>query len=81
MKAGICQTPDKYEYSSYREYAQKANIIDTSFVFGYWDLVGFIEHHKQDIIAKCLDIEEKASIRVIDEQALELIKKFQSARA
>ena len=75
VKAGICKTPDKYEYSSYREYVQKADVVDTSFVFGHWDLSGFIEHHKQDIKAKCLDIEENASIRVTDEQARELIKR------
>ena len=75
IKAGICKKPEEYEYSSYIEYTQNTDLVDTSFVFGYWSVSSFIEHHKQSIIVKCLDIEDKVTIRVTDEQARELIKK------
>ena len=77
LKAGLCEKPGEYPYSSYNEYVKIPYVVDTSFVFGYWDLTRFVEYHDQTIFDKCLDIEESAStIRVTDEQAKAIIQKI-----
>ena len=75
IKAGICAKPGEYPCSSYREYVQKPDIVDTEFVFGYWDLACFIEHNDREQLEHCLDMEETATVRVTDEQARALIKR------
>ena len=75
IKAGICKKPNEYVYSSYNEYIGQAEIVDTSFVFGYWDKELFIVNNDQEIETICLDITEGTTIRVTDEEAKDIIKR------
>ena len=46
LKASIVDKPDKYPYSSYREYVYKAELVDTTFLMDKISLQDFIEHHQ-----------------------------------
>ena len=46
LKASIVDKPDKYPYSSYREYVYTAELVDTTFLMDKISLQDFIEHHQ-----------------------------------
>ena len=69
VKAGICKKPQDYNYSSYNEYFRKETLVDCDFVFGMIETDDFIKFNNEKAFEQCLDIEEKPTIRVTDEQA------------
>lgn len=75
VKAKLCDEPKDYLYSSYNEYIEKSKIVDTEFVFGFWNRTQFINANSYDVSAKCLDVTETPVARVTDNQAKIIIKK------
>ena len=75
VKAGICAKPEEYPWSSWREYLSKPWITDVSCTGGLIDREDLIEYHRQPGQEKCLDITEKPTIRLTDEQAMAAMKK------
>ena len=65
VKAGITLEPSSYPYSSYREYTDKAKLINPLFALNMFHqdkdqaLEGFINFHYQPNDDQCLDITEK----------------------
>ena len=76
VKAGIVETPDKYEHSSYNEYItqiKKSEIVDTDFVFKMLSIEQFVDFHDETNNDNCLEIVEIR--RVNDEIAKQMIYK------
>lgn len=76
VKAGICKEIEDYPYSSFKEYIDRAQIVDVEFILNMRDLERFVKFNKIKNDDKCLDIAEKAIVRVTDEQAKMIIKKI-----
>ena len=69
VKAGICERPEDYPYSSWREYLAEPWIADVSFTETLISRGELIDFHKQLGKERCLDISEAPAIRLTDEQA------------
>ena len=80
VKAGICKKPQDYNYSSYNEFFKKQTFVDCGFVFGMIVTDDFIKFNNEKAFEQCLDIEEKPTIRVTDEQAKKIIMKYSKCR-
>lgn len=78
VKANICEFPKEYIHSSYHEYVDKADIVDTDFVLRRWSIEEFIQNNDRELPGecKCLDVTENSIIRVTDEAAKIIIKKI-----
>ena len=81
VKAGICKKPQDYNYSSYNEFFRKETLVDCDFVFGMIETDDFIKFNNKKAFEQCLDIEEKPTIRVTDEQAKKIIMKYSKCRS
>ena len=75
VKAGLCARPEEYPYSSWREYLTKpwlADVKATDALIQRDDLIAF---HAASGNEKCMDIGEKPTVRLTDEQAkAEMVK-------
>ena len=80
VKAGICKKPEDYEYSSYMEYIEVADVVDTEFAFEIMDREEFIRFSQEANADKCMDIDSRAVIRVTDEQAQRIIYKISKCK-
>ena len=76
VKAGICKKVENYEYSSIHEYILLPNFIDTEYVFSIIPRKEFFEFNNLESSDSCLDIDEAKVLRVTDEQAKQIIKKY-----
>lgn len=76
VKVGLCKNIEDYKYSSFSEYLNEPEIVDTEYVFSIWPKNAFIEYNYEPTSVKCLDVEERASKRVTDEEARKIIKKI-----
>lgn len=76
VKAKICKTVDLYPFSSYSEYVNRRVFVDTDFVFDIISREDFIEINNQTIEPNCLEVNDAVTVRVTDEQAKQLIKKY-----
>ena len=74
QKAGICDM-DKYEYSSYRTYLNRKEkgLVDISMLYSIIKPEQFVEYSHQTECSAFLDIADKASIKITDEEAKEII--------
>ncbi|MGN0492417.1 MAG: REP-associated tyrosine transposase [Acutalibacteraceae bacterium] len=81
VKAGICKKPQDYYYSSYNEFFKNQIFVDCNFVFGIIGRDEFIKFNNEKALEKCLDIEEKPTIRVTDEQAKKIIMKYSKCKS
>ena len=81
VKAGICKKPQDYNYSSYNEFFRKETLVDCDFVFEMIETDDFIKFNNEKAFEQCLDIEEKPTIRVTDEQAKKIIMKYSKCRS
>lgn len=76
IKAGLCGSVREYTYSSYAEYSNVFDLIDSNFVFDLISKEGFAEFNETASFEQCLDIEAKPIIKVTDEQAKSIIKQY-----
>ena len=81
VKAGICKKPQDYTFSSYNEFFKKQTFVDCGFVFGMIKKDDFIKFNNEKAFEQCLDIEEKPTIRVTDEQAKKIIIKYSKCKS
>ena len=76
IKAGICKRVEDYAHSSYLEYISVCNLVDTGYVLELATLDELVGMSQEMVEVPCLDISEKAIIRLTDGQARALIKKI-----
>lgn len=75
IKASLCKRIEDYAYSSYSEYLGANDLVDTDYALQLISIDEFIGLNQQIVGANCLDVPDKAIVRVTDEQARVLIKK------
>ncbi len=79
IKAGLCKNIFDYKYSSYKDYLNGSDLIDTEFCFGIIDEEQFIQFHNEAESERCLDIEEN-NFRLTDEEARFIIQKISKCK-
>ena len=80
IKAGICNKINDYKFSSYNEFFKDSDLIDTKLVFGMIPKEDFYDFNSETVFVKCLDIEDKPTIKVTDEQAQKIIEKYSKCK-
>lgn len=75
-KAGLCKRIEDYAYSSYMEYFNECSFVDREDVLALTTIDEFVGLHQQTVDTSCMDVAEKAIVRVTDEQAKVLIKRI-----
>ena len=76
IKAGICKKISDYKYSSYNEFINQSDLIDTEFVFEIIPKKVFEEFNSEMSNDVCLEIKENIVSRVTDEKARRIITKI-----
>ena len=75
-KAGLCKLVEDYPHSSYMDYFGESSFVDCDDVMKLMTMDEFIGLHREAVDASCMDVTEKAVLRVTDEQAKILIQKI-----
>ena len=73
LKAGICDHPDEFRFSSYKEYIGTENspICDTSFLLDMFGSVGHFKNYtEEDMPFECLEPEDNIRTKLSNEEAL-----------
>lgn len=70
VKAGLCDKPEDYCYSSYSKYSSGSDAIDGSFVLKMLSLEEYVSFHLAPNDDECLDISTKKRRTLTDNQAL-----------
>jgi 3-dehydroquinate dehydratase len=78
VKAGLSQSADKYQWSSYNKYLKYNNLVDVEFVFGMMDRDQFVNFHNQQDDENVLDIRD-SSFKMTDAEAKLIIKEVSGA--
>ena len=76
VKAGICAKAEEYPWSSWKEYLSEPWITDVAFTDTLISREDLIDFHNQPGNDKCLDIADKPTVRLADEQASAAMKKI-----
>ena len=76
VKAGLCERPEDYPYSSWKEYLSQPELADVAFTETLIDREELLAFHKKLGNENCLDVADKPRIRITDEQAREAVKKL-----
>ena len=80
IKAGICKKTKEYPYSSYNDYINDADFVDRDLLHTFVPKEQFEEFNAKNTMETCLDIEEKRTIKVTDEQARKIIEKYSKCK-
>lgn len=80
VKAGICKNPKDYLYSSYNDYLNGADFVDSSLLYNLVPKEQFETFNTENTLDACLDLEEKKFVKVTDEQAIKIIEKYSKAK-
>lgn len=75
VRAGICQFPGEYPYSSYRYYFEKGNFADQDMIFNLVRKDEFEQYHREKCDDIFLDIQEKPVHKLTDEEAAKKSKR------
>jgi REP element-mobilizing transposase RayT len=81
LQAGLCKTINAYEHSSYNEFFKDSDLIDTEIVLGMVSKEDFYKFNSETAFKKCLDIEDKSTAKVTDEQAQKIIEKYSKCKS
>ena len=74
VKAGLCKSAEKYQWSSYNEYLKLNNLVDIEFILGMMKVDEFVKLHNQQDDETILDIRED-SFRLTDKEAKIIVNK------
>ena len=80
VKAGLCEKPGDYRYSSYSEYLSGSDSIDCGFVLKMLPMDEFVRYNNTPNDDQCLEIESKKKHAVSDDQAMKLIFQYTGCR-
>lgn len=76
VKAGLCQTPEEYPYSSWREYLGKPWLTDVDETFKLIELDDLIAFHRILGEEECLEEPPRPAAHVTDVQAVRLMEQL-----
>ena len=80
VKAGMCEEPEEYPYSSFTQY-ETDPLIDSSLIYGMIGREEFDRYQHVNNADICLDIEDKERKRLTDHEAKILMEQFQCRNA
>ena len=75
VKAGLCERPEDYAYSSLKKYFEEDGLHDSNMVREMMDEEQFMEWNAQEVEEKCMDMEDQPRKRLTDSRAWELIRR------
>ena len=76
LKSGLCNNLDDYEFSSYHEYVESRDFVDTNLIFEYISKDRFKEFCRLENNDSCLDISNEINFRATDEVVKRLMYKL-----
>jgi len=76
VKAGLCDAPKAYPYSSYARYFEQQGLIDSTVIAGMMGAEAFKGFHLTPGKEECLDVRENTRQHVTEEQALTLMQEL-----
>ena len=76
VEAGLCSRPEQYRFSSCADYMGRAGVTDTAFALSLLPGEGFGEFVSAPTGERCLDIGEKPSHRLTDDDARLIIEEI-----
>lgn len=74
VKANLAARPEAWRFSSYEEYLERADLIDTERVLEMMDARSLAIFHREENDDTCLDV-PKESVRVTDEEAQRIVRR------
>lgn len=80
VKSGLCKSVGDYKYSSYNEYINNGDLVDSEFCLSMLDKEKFIEFNNESNSDLCLDIEEN-NYRLTDAEAKAVIQKISKCKS
>ncbi len=82
IKAGICNLPDQYRWSSYHEYSGQPVLIDRDEIEQFLPIQTILEESSQDTEdIGCMDIEDSVRNHLSDEQVRDIISETAGVRS
>lgn len=76
VKAGLCEKPEDYGFSSYGDYLGRAGIVDTGFVLSMVSPAELAAFTSRNVDDACLDMPERPRRRLTDEDATAAIERI-----
>lgn len=74
VKANLAVRPEAWRFSSYEEYLERADLIDTERVLEMMDVRSLAAFHREENDDSCLDV-PKEQVRVTDEEAQRIVRR------
>lgn len=75
IKAGLCKRVDEYRFSSFGEYKNGARLVNVEYVYNYIPQADFEKFNNETESTVCLDVEDRPTMRVTDEEAKRIMLK------
>ena len=75
VKAGLCETPADYPYSSFARYFDADSMIDSEKVLSVMDRATFWQINLTPTQKPCMDVSETPRKRLTDDQAIKIMRK------
>ena len=76
VKAGICNYPEDYPYSSFSEYAGAPGMVDMEYVEQHISRQAVLELSRKQADVECLDLADHPPWRLTDQQARQIMKEL-----
>ena len=76
VKAGLCEKPEEYAYSSLKNYFEKDGLHDSGMVLEMMDEAQFRDWNAQSVEEKCMDMSDQPRKQLTDSRAWDLIKRY-----
>ena len=75
VKAGLCEKPEAYAYSSLKNYFEKDGLHDSQMVLEMMDEAQFKAWNAQAVEEKCMDMADQPRKRLTDSRAWDVIRR------
>ncbi len=75
VRAGLCERPEDYAYSSLKTYFEKDGLHDSGMVREMMDEEQFMERNAQAVEEKCMDMADQPRKHLTDSRAWDLIRR------
>ena len=75
VKAGLCEKPEAYAYSSLKNYFEKDGLHDSQMVLEMMDAEEFKAWNAQAVDESCMDMSDRPRKQLTDKRAWELIRR------
>lgn len=81
VKAGLCEKPEDYAYSSLKNYFEKDGLHDSQMVLEMMDAEEFKAWNAQAVDESCMDMSDRPRKQLTDKRAWELIRRSSGCKS